>query len=217
MRGLREGPIGRLGIAEHACRPGHCPALRPTPSARRAASRLRNAARTAVPRSPPPPPRRRRAPAPWSRPPPWRRPRRHGAPCRPASSRCGPMNTAPPPGAVSFMSNLVFGSGSCGIGLRLSATQSAPVKTPSTPGIASRARRVDRDDARMRMGRAHHRRIGLAVEIEIVGEAALAGDEPRVLLARHRLADEAVEFVRPSGVVHGVPLKLDYATRLNSC
>ncbi len=119
------------------------------------------------------------------------------------SSRCGPMKTAPPPGAASFMSNLVFGSGSCGMGLRLSAAQSAPVNTPSTPGIALRLRRIDRDDARVRIRRAHHRRIGLAVETEIVGETALAGNEPRILLARHRLADEAVAgLVRPCFVVH---------------
>ena len=52
------------------------------------------------------------------------------------SSALGPMNTAPPLGPVSFMSNLVFGTGSCGIGPSLSAAQSAPVNTPSTPGIA---------------------------------------------------------------------------------
>ena len=60
-------------------------------------------------------------------------------------------------------------------------------------------RRIDRDDARMRIRRAHHRRIGLAVESEIVGEAAIAGDEPRIFLARHRLADEAE--ARLSGLV----------------
>src|SRR5579871_616063 len=51
------------------------------------------------------------------------------------SSAWGPMNTVRPPGACSFMSNLVFGTGSCGSGASLSAAQSAPVNTPSTPGI----------------------------------------------------------------------------------
>ena len=66
-----------------------------------------------------------------------------------------------------------------------------------------RRRGIDRDNARVRIRRTHHHRIGLAVEIEIVGEAALAGDQPRILLARHRLADEAVAgFVRSGFVVH---------------
>ncbi len=52
------------------------------------------------------------------------------------SSRCGPMNTVPPPGPVSFMSYRVLGNGSCGMAPRPSARQSAPVNTPSTPGIA---------------------------------------------------------------------------------
>jgi len=64
-------------------------------------------------------------------------------------------------------------------------------------------RAINRNNARMRMPRAHHHRIGLAVEIEIVGEAALAGNEPRIFLALHRLADEAVAvFVRSGFAVH---------------
>ncbi len=51
------------------------------------------------------------------------------------------MNTAPPPGAVSFRSYFVDGTGSCGMGPSRSAAQSAPVSTASTPGIA-RARAV---------------------------------------------------------------------------
>ena len=66
-----------------------------------------------------------------------------------------------------------------------------------------RRRGIDRDNARMRIRRTHHHRIALAVEIEIVGETALAGDQPRIFLARHRLADEAVAgFVRSGFVVH---------------
>ena len=72
-----------------------------------------------------------------------------------------------------------------------SARQSAPVNTPSTPGIAWAPRCIDAADARMRMGRAHHRRVGLAVRAEIVAEPALAGDQPLVLLAADGLADEA--------------------------
>ena len=58
-------------------------------------------------------------------------------------------------------------------------------------GHRQRARLVDRDDARMGVRRAHHRRVGLAGKTEIVGEAALADDQPRVFVARHGLADEA--------------------------
>ena len=50
------------------------------------------------------------------------------------------MKTGPPPGAVSFKSYLVEGTGSCGMGASPSARQSAPVNTPSTPGIARAAR-----------------------------------------------------------------------------
>jgi hypothetical protein len=52
------------------------------------------------------------------------------------------------------------------------------------------ARGVDGADARMRVRGAHHHRIGLAVETEIVAEAAAAGGEAGVLLAHDRLADE---------------------------
>ena len=151
----------------------------------------------------PRPPRRHPSPAPWSRPPPWRPLRRHGAPCRPAAGMCGPMNTAPPPGPVSFMSNLVFGTGSCGIGAELVGGAIGAGEHAEHAGHRLRPRGIDRDNARMRIRRAHHHRIGLAVETEIVGEAALAGDQPLILLARHRLADEAVAgFVRSGLVVH---------------
>ena len=53
------------------------------------------------------------------------------------------------------------------------------------------ARRIDAANARMRMRRAHHRGIGLMVELEIVAEAAFAGDQPLVLGAAHGPADEA--------------------------
>jgi len=63
--------------------------------------------------------------------------------------------------------------------------------------------RIDLDDARMRMRRAHHRRIGLPIEVEIVGKTTAPGDEPLVFLARQRLADEAeAGWVRSCRVVH---------------
>jgi len=56
----------------------------------------------------------------------------------------------------------------------------------------ARACRVDPEDAGVRVGRAHHRGKCLARELEVVAEAALAGHQARVLVARDRLADEAV-------------------------
>ena len=45
------------------------------------------------------------------------------------------------------------------------------------------------NDADMRMRRAHHRRVRLPGEIEIVGEASGAGKKAIVLLAANRLSD----------------------------
>jgi hypothetical protein len=65
--------------------------------------------------------------------------------------------------------------------------------------------RLDADDARVRMRRAHHRGVGLAFDGKVVGEAALAGQQPGVLLAAERLADRAER--RAGGelrlIVHG--------------
>jgi len=43
----------------------------------------------------------------------------------------------------------------------------------------------------VRVGRAHHRRVRLALELQIVGEAPGARQEARVLRARERLADHS--------------------------
>ena len=69
-------------------------------------------------------------------------------------------------------------------------------------GHRQRRRLVDRNDARVRVRRAHHRRVRLTGKTEIVGEAALPGDEPRVFVARHGLADEAKAGLR---FVHSNP------------
>ena len=50
---------------------------------------------------------------------------------------------------------------------------------------------VDAQDAGMRIGRAHHRRIGLPRQAEVVAEPAPAGGEAEVLLAAQRLSDGA--------------------------
>jgi hypothetical protein len=67
-----------------------------------------------------------------------------------------------------------------------------------------RARGIDRADARVRVGRADDRRVGLSVEMEVVAEAAAPGDEPRILRARARLADrpEARGVDEDVAVVH---------------
>jgi hypothetical protein len=61
---------------------------------------------------------------------------------------------------------------------------------------------IDRNDPRVRIWRTRHRRVDLTVEIEIVGEAPFAGDEPFVLFARQRFTDGAIQILRTSGVVH---------------
>ena len=48
---------------------------------------------------------------------------------------------------------------------------------------------VDGADAGMRVRAAHHHRVGLPLQAEIVGEAPLAGEEAQILLAAQRLAD----------------------------
>jgi hypothetical protein len=51
------------------------------------------------------------------------------------------------------------------------------------------ARRVDRRDPRVRLGRAHDRHVEHARQHEVVDVAAAPRDHPGVLLAAHRLAD----------------------------
>src|SRR6185369_17541895 len=57
------------------------------------------------------------------------------------------------------------------------------------PGQRQGGGGVDGSDARMRMWRAHHDRIGLADKVEIVAEPALPGHQRRIFLADDRLAD----------------------------
>jgi len=51
---------------------------------------------------------------------------------------------------------------------------------------AASRRHVDRADARMRVGRAHHRRVEAAENAQVVDELASPRDEPRVLAAANR-------------------------------
>ena len=53
------------------------------------------------------------------------------------------------------------------------------------------APRFDAPDAGVRMRRAHHHRIGLSFDVEIIAEPSAASRQPRVLLASERLTDVA--------------------------
>ena len=57
------------------------------------------------------------------------------------------------------------------------------------PGHGARRFHVDRADQRMRMGRAHDGREGLAGKVEIVAVAAATGEEAQILLAAYRVSD----------------------------
>ena len=88
-----------------------------------------------------------------------------------------------------------------GLGQRAVVELAEPVRRAIRPGEDGQHARqreggggVDRQDARMRMGRAHHRRAGLARQGEVVGEAAPAGQQARILLAPDRPADGSGMF-----------------------
>jgi len=52
--------------------------------------------------------------------------------------------------------------------------------------------RVDAHDARVRMLGAHHDRVRLSGEIDVVAVAAFAGEEPGILLANDRRSDARI-------------------------
>ena len=90
------------------------------------------------------------------------------------------------PGELHVVARLrqrIVRDGAEAVGLAIGAGEHA-----EHAGQRQRSGLVDRDDARMGVRRAHHRRVGLPGKIEIVGEAALADDQPRVFVARHGLA-----------------------------
>ena len=55
--------------------------------------------------------------------------------------------------------------------------------------MARAADGVDALDHAVRVAAAHHHRIGLAGKLDVVGVAAVAAHQRRILGARHRLAD----------------------------
>src|SRR6476620_10462509 len=62
---------------------------------------------------------------------------------------------------------------------------------------------VDCDNAGVRVGRSHERGKDLAVEGDVVAEAALAGDQPQVFLTAHRLADRSETLAVVRSGFHG--------------
>ena len=101
------------------------------------------------------------------------------------------MKTSPPPGAaelhvVARLRQRIVPDRPEPVGGAIGAGENA-----KHAGQRQRALLVDRHDARMRVRRAHHGGIGLTGKIEVVGETALAGDEPRVFMPRQGLPDEA--------------------------
>jgi hypothetical protein len=73
-----------------------------------------------------------------------------------------------------------LGSGLCGIGPRPVRGSVGAGEDAEHARRGFRARGIDRDDARVRMGaKPDHRRAGLSIEMEVVAEAAAPGDEPR--------------------------------------
>ena len=79
----------------------------------------------------------------------------------------------------------------------MAASSSAAVTTSSTPGAALAAVDVEAGDPRVRGRRAQHVAIGLPGQVDIVGVAALAGDEPLVLDPAHRLPDPELAHLVP--------------------
>ena len=101
------------------------------------------------------------------------------------------MKTSPPPGGVQL--HVVFGLGQRIVRNGAKAVGEAIRAAEHAEHARHRlgSRRIHAEDARMRMRGAHHHRVGLAVETEIVAEPAAAGGKPLVFLAHDGLADDA--------------------------
>ena len=110
------------------------------------------------------------------------------------------MKTSPPPGPVELhvvagLRHRIVRDRGEAFGLAV-----GPGEDAQHAGHRLGARRIDPEDTGMRVRRAHHGGIDLALEAEIVGEPAPAGHEPRILVARERLADDAEHgFVHVDG------------------
>ena len=80
-----------------------------------------------------------------------------------------------------------------------------------------RLARVDRADRAVRMRAPHHRHVGLALDIDVVGVAPLATDERQVFFAPWSLTDTELEemYVVLAGFTH-YPARLDSAVSLRA-
>ena len=65
---------------------------------------------------------------------------------------------------------------------------------------------VDRDEARMRVWRAHEHRVRHPAQCDVVGKAASAGQQPKIFLAPHRLPDTRSAYRRPHPFLPSSPL-----------
>ena len=69
------------------------------------------------------------------------------------------------------------------------SSRSAAVYTATTPGIERRIAGVDRHDVRVRNRGAHEGDVQEPVHLQVVVVLRLTGEDPRILLAEHRIAE----------------------------
>ena len=100
------------------------------------------------------------------------------------------------PGPLSALAAAVGGQRPDAVG-----GQVLPAEHRKHSGRSSGGRGVDRADARVGMRRARHHRVGLAREVDVVGVAPEAPDQPRVLEPPHRLTDR--EGLGDDRLAHG--------------
>ena len=65
---------------------------------------------------------------------------------------------------------------------------------------------VDRDEARVRVWRAHEHRVRHSAQCDVVGKAASADQQPEIFLAPHRLPDTRSAYRRPHPFLPSWPL-----------
>ena len=76
----------------------------------------------------------------------------------------------------------------------------------ANPGSRPRSRNVEPGDDPVRIGRAQHVALQRAVDLDVVGVAALAAQQHRILATRHRLADRvALKLVVMGSRHHALP------------
>ena len=114
-------------------------------------------------------------------------------------------------GAVAAMQfHVVTGRGHRAVRNGTQAVSGAvgPGEDPEHTGQGGRPARVDGADAGMRVWRAHHHGIGLALEAEVIAELTAPGDESQVFLASDGLSDRVSGGAGPIDGVHEVlPVK----------